>query len=556
MKVTIVPEPKSIKTSGKTYAFDGFSNFPAFLQREFAVNHGKWQIEKIQRSGNGLKITNGKVQIWGDQFTSYATLIQIIHQFKGELPETEVEESFNFSFRGYHLDIARGGVPNLKTFKSLLRWLFLLKYNYFAIYFEDLFPWKIDSEIGKRRGRLTKDELAEIIDYGSSLGIEVFPSLELTGHMEHILSLPKYHQFSEWHRPTEGCLDLSNEKATEFAIKLLEEVVDFFPSKYIHIGGDETWALGRGKSLNKSWEFQGHKLYEAHYDRMIDIVKSHGKIPMMWGDMLTGMYLSREESQKWQEVLESKIWNKVSIANWDYSDSEKTFFKNKINSFGEERKRSQIACPGLSDWNTFYPNFKTALSNVKNFIDASKEEKLPGFMVTSWGDDGQECLFSFLNPLILATIEIAEGTGEWEEKWIALSGENEDVTNVRKVFGNSEVSTMTLKRVLFGDLYPLYKIKSDEEKKIQDEFEKVLDETKNTSLPDDLEFVKRMIEVALLKMKDKSRSSDFISLFNSYSKLWLDERKIEGLEYILPRFWGMAGVVDLFRTDHALFNGK
>jgi len=539
----IVPEPKMMKVGKKRYSFDGFSNLPAFLKREFEIKSGKWRIEKIDRPGNGVKITDGKAQIWGDEFTSYATLIQIVRQFEDVLPEIEVEESFKFKFRGYHLDIARGGVPNLNTFKSLLRWLFLNKYNYFAIYFEDLFPWKIDPEIGKRRGRLTTDEMEEIMDYGKSLGIEVFPSLELTGHMEHILSLPKYHEFSEWHRPSEGCLDLSNKSASDFAIKLLEEVVEFFPSKYIHIGGDETWALGRGKSLNKKWEFEGHKLYESHYDRMIKIVKSHGKMPMMWGDMLTGMYLSKAESEKWQEVLKSKIWDEVDIANWDYSPNKKTFFKDKINSFGE-RKASQIACPGLSDWNTFYPDFKTALSNVKNFIGAAKDENLPGFMVTSWGDDGQECLFSFLNPLILATMEIAEGNGRWEEKWVALNGEDEKITNVRKIFGNSEISTMTLKRALFGDLYPLYKIK-DEKQKIKNEFERALEETKNIILPDDLEFLRQMIEVTVSLMNGKARSSDFISLSNVYSKLWLKERKPEGLEYLLPRFWGMAGVVDL-----------
>ncbi|MGC9217863.1 MAG: hypothetical protein ACP5G8_00455 [Athalassotoga sp.] len=110
-----------------------------------------------------------------------------------------------------------------------------------------------------------------------------------------------------------------------------------------------------------------------------------------------------------------------------------------------------------------------------------------------------------------------------------------------------QLSTMMLKRVLFGDLYPLYKIK-DEDRKIKDGFERVLDETKDIILPDDLEFVRQMIEVAISVMNNKSRASDFISLFNTYSKLWLKERKPEGLEYLLPRFWGMAGVVDL--TDN------
>jgi hexosaminidase len=145
-------------------------------------------------------------------------------------------------------------------------------------------------------------------------------------------------------------------------------------------------------------------------------------------------------------------------------------------------------------------------------------------------------------------MEIAEGNGRWEEKWVALNGEDEKITNVRKIFGNSEISTMTLKRALFGDLYPLYKIK-DEKQKIKDEFERALEETKNIILPDDLEFLRQMIEVTVSLMNGKARSSDFISLSNMYSKLWLKERKPEGLEYLLPRFWGMAGVVDLTCND-------
>ena len=544
MELVIVPEPTGKKVGERMYNFDGFDNFPKFLQEEFNLPKGSWKIEKIKRNGTGIKISAGKVQIWGNENTSYATLVQLVKQFQDSLPEMEITESFNFKFRGYHLDIARGGVPKLETFKEIIRWLFLLKYNYFGIYFEDLFPWKNHPDIGKHRGRLTRSELTEIIDYGKNMGIEVFPSLELTGHMEHILAIPKYQEFSEWHRPTEGCLDLSNEKARKFAIDLLEEVVEFFPSKYIHIGGDETWALGRGKSLNKNWEFQGDKLYKRHYGEMIKIVKSHSKIPMMWGDMLTGMYLSEAESQKWQEVLKNEMWNDAVIANWDYSPSGIGIFREKINSFGEERKSSQVACPGLSDWNTYYPNFDDALINIRNFVGAAKEENLWGFLLTSWGDDGQECLFSFLNPLILATMEIAEGNGKWEEKWEKLAGENEKVTRVRKLFGNPAVSSSLLKRVLFSELKPLYSVEEEKKKKLRATWENILDESNGVNLPEDLNFIRDMITVGLKKIDGTAKVSDFIKLANVYSKLWLAERKPAGLENILPRFWGMAGVTD------------
>ena len=540
-EIFVVPEPKRLDFSGKWSDFDGFKNLPEFLMHEFRIPRGSWTIVKTSRSGIGLDVKDGEAAIWGDEFTNYATLIQLVKQSKGCIPEIKTQEAFNFLFRGYHLDIARGGVPNVETFKRILRWLFVLKYNYFAIYFEDLFPWMKYPQIGRHRGRLTEEELKEIIEYGKNLGIEVFPSLELSGHMEHILSLPEFRRFSEWHNPKEGCLDLSNKEAREFAYDLLGEAADFFPSRYVHIGGDETWSLGRGKSLNKTWSFEGPNRYEAHHRHMIEIVKKNGKEPILWGDMISGMYL-REEGSRWAEVIESGIWKETLVANWDYSPSAKEHFKKKINIF-KKRGIQQIACPGLSNWNRYYPNFKTVIENLKNFLEAAREEGLLGFMVTAWGDDGEECLFSLLEPLILAAMEIAEGDERWLEKWISLTGESEAVSKARTLLGEPEISDM-LKHVVVRDGL-FYRLGTERRDEIKSFWERSLRELKSVNLPEDLEFIRRLLEVGLQVLKGEVKVSDYLMLSALYSKLWLKERKPEGLERIVGRFWGAAGKKDM-----------
>lgn len=544
-EVFIVPEPRHLKFTGRWLTFSGFSNLPEFLRREFNVPVGDWVISIVEGGCCGessLKIEEGKVTICGDKNIAYATLLQLAIQGDGKLPEVEVEESLKFKFRGYHLDIARGGVPRVETFKKILRFLFLLKYNYFAVYLEDLFPWRSYPQIGAHRGRLTEEELKEIIEYGAELGIEVFPSLELSGHMENILTLPEFRRFSEWHNPREGCLNLSDDEAREFAYKLLEEAVDFFSkSKYIHIGGDETWALGRGKSLNKTWTFEGPKIYEAHHRELIDRVLRRGKEPMIWGDMITGMYLGAEAA-KWREVLESDLWRKSLIANWDYSPSSKEYFKNKIRIF-KDRGLRQVACPGLSNWNKYYPNFDVALENLKNFLSAAAEEGIEGFLVTAWGDDGEECLFSFLDPLVLAAMEIAEGNGEWQKKWLAISGEDERILKARLLLGKGVFSDV-IKHVIFEDLW-YRRSPENERKKICAEWKKMLEEIGDSGLPKDLDFAKRLLALGIRVIEGEAKVSDYITLLNIYAGLWLEERKPEGLERIVERFWGMAGKVDL-----------
>jgi len=543
-KIFVVPEPKSLEFSGKTFAFDGFKNFPEFLASEFNVPKGEWEITITEGEGTGLEVKEKEILIWGENLINYATILQLLKQSPGHMPEVRIEEKFTFTFRGYNLDIARGGVPTVETFKKILRWLFLLKYNYFGIYCEDLFPWKGHPLIGKHRGRLTEEELREVIDYGKHLGIEVFPSLELSGHMEHILSLPEYRRFSEWHRPSEGCLDLSNEEARKFAYELLQDAVDFCPSKYIHIGGDETWALGRGRSLSKTWTFEGPKLYEMHHRNMIEIVKKAGKKPILWGDMISGMYLKRitEDASKWSEVIESPIWKEAIIANWDYSPSSKEYFKEKIKIF-KDRGLQQIVCPGLSNWGRYYPNFKTALENLKNFLGAAKEMGVMGFLVTAWGDDGEECLFSLLKPLLLASMEIAEGGGEWEEKWMALTGESGEVLKARILFGNPEISE-TVKHVVFRDFW-FHRMSNENRESLKTQWLKTLKETEDVELPNDLDFIRGLVDLGLKVINSEARVSDYIALSRIYAELWLKERKPEGLERIITRFWGAAGREDM-----------
>lgn len=528
MKICVVPEPKKIIFNGKLLKFNGIKNIPEFLRKEFKILKGDFIIERINKKGTGLEINNKTIKIWGDQNISLATLCQLIKQNSTYLPEVYIEEEFKFSFRGYHLDLGRGGIPNLDYFKKILRLLFLFKYNYFAIYFEDLFPFKKYPQIGENRGRLTENELKQIIEYGMKLGIEVFPSLELAGHMENILTIPEFSKYSEWHRPQEGCLDISNLDARKFAYDLLDEVIGFFKSaSYIHIGGDETWALGRGKSLNKTLKFCGPQLYEIHHKNMIDTVIKNKKVPILWGDMLTGMYLNKEEKNIWKKLLKSKIWDKVIIANWDYSKNDQEYFNNKIKLFNNKQ---QIVCPGFSNWGRFYPDFNTAIKNLKNFLNAAKNNNVMGFLATSWGDDNAECLYSFTEILILATSEIAEGKGNWEDKWLCFSKEERNIFDIRLNLGRFDIG-YKIKDVMFRDMQltkKTYFCWLELNKKME-----------RVELPADLRFIHNMLKSGLKKLNNKLKFYDLLNLCKEYTQLWLKERKIENLNKVLYKIKGV-----------------
>ncbi|ABL78695.1 beta-N-acetylhexosaminidase [Thermofilum pendens] len=531
----VVPEPARLEFGGRWFSFDGFSNLDPFVAEEFRLPRGEWEVRRVEGEGTGLEVKEGFVEVWGDPRVYTATLIQLVIQggYRA-IPEVRVEERLRFEFRGFHLDVARGGVATVEELKRLLRWLFLLKYNYLAVYVEDLFPWDRYPDIGARRGRYTGKEWREVVEYGGRLGVEVFPSLELAGHMENILSLPGYRRFSEWHRPEEGCLDVGDPEARRFAEELLEEALEKTKSRYIHIGGDETWAMGRGRSLDRTLRFEWPRLYAEHHSRLLRLARERGKTPLIWGDMLAGMYLRETERDLWRPILENPAWREAVVANWDYSPGTVEYFKQKIRLF-KERGYEQIVCPGLWNWDRYYPDFDAALANVKSFLQAAREEGVKGFMVTAWGDDGEECLYSFLYPLILASMEYAEGNGRWEEKWLALSGEPREVLEVRKALGKGEVANY-VKRVLFSP--------TDEVKGLPvfDEWRKALELAERVRLPPDLEFVKRCLEVGLRKVEGKATAADLLGLASLYADLWLRERKPANLARVYARFYSAAAL--------------
>jgi len=257
--------------------------------------------------------------------------------------------------------------------------------------------------------------------------------------------------------------------------------------------------------------------------------------------MIAGMYLG-EEGAKWAEVMESEIWKKVLVVNWDYSPFQKQHFKDKIRLF-KDRGINQIACPGFSNWNRYYPNFQTAMENLRNFLTAAKEEDLFGFLVTAWGDDGEECLFSFLEPLLLATVEIAEGKGRWQEKWMAMRGEDEHIAKARILFGNSGISDV-LKHVIFRDPW-FFRLSSQRKEETRSLWEGTLKEIGDSYLPEDLDFIRKLLEVGLNILSNNVTVTDYLTLSNLYSSLWLAERKPEGLDTIVGRLWGAAGKENL-----------
>lgn len=205
-------------------------------------------------------------------FYGLQTLRKAIRGSNGEdvlYPVAVITDSPRFTYRGGHLDCARHFFP-VDSVKTYIDMLALHNINHFHWHLTDDQGWRIEiksrpklTEIGSVRrctvvgtseeydsipygGYYTQEQMRDIVSYAADRHISVIPEIDLPGHM--VAALTSYPQLGCTGGPYEvmcrwgGSDDIlcaGNDSVYEFLDDVLDEVVNIFPSDYIHLGGDE-----------------------------------------------------------------------------------------------------------------------------------------------------------------------------------------------------------------------------------------------------------------------------------------------------------------------------
>jgi len=263
------------------------------------------------------------------------------------LPYVTINDEPRFGYRGMHLDASR----HFWTVEETKRYLDIMtvyKYNRFHWHLTDDQGWRIEikaypklTEIGAWRdgtvikkdwnssdgirygGFYTQDEIREVVAYAAERGITVIPEIDLPGHM--LAALTAYPElgctggpYSVWQRwgVASDILCAGNEQVYTFLEKVFDEVVELFPSEYIHIGGDECFAKGaiapwdicpkcqkKMRSLGiKNGPDAKHYLQNYVTARMQDYLNSKGKQIIGWDEILQGDLAKGATVMSWRGV--------------------------------------------------------------------------------------------------------------------------------------------------------------------------------------------------------------------------------------------------------------
>lgn len=188
-------------------------------------------------------------------FYAVQTLLQLITvqtNFSAKIPCTTIIDEPRFAYRGIMLDVARHFMP-IDFIKKYINELARLKINRFHWHLTDgqafrfqskkypLLQYAKSTQWPTNEGFYTQQEMKAMVKYAAERSITIIPEIDMPSHSQALLSAyPEYGCLDNLGQSFNGQGELCpNEKSIAFVKDLLDEVMDIFPSKTIHIGGDE-----------------------------------------------------------------------------------------------------------------------------------------------------------------------------------------------------------------------------------------------------------------------------------------------------------------------------
>lgn len=331
----VLPKPQSVKVSSGVY------HHPAGAEIKFINKAG------IAKEGYNIRIGRRGIKVLSSDASGLYYALQTLSQMSGvplgslEDKEWEVDcctikDEPRFPYRGLHLDISRHFRDKefiMKQIDAMAK----VKLNRLHLHLCDSEGWRIEissypllTEVAAWRpiqfnndwrrsdrkysdsehgfgGFLTKEDVHEIVLYAAERHVDIVPEIDLPGHSREVCAV--YPQLSCSGIPYENnALCPGKEETFRFIEKVLGEVIDMFPSKYIHIGGDEVnkRAWSECPDCRRRMQEEGLKdveeLQSYTISRIERFVESRGRHIIGWDEILQGGLAPKATVMSWRGV--------------------------------------------------------------------------------------------------------------------------------------------------------------------------------------------------------------------------------------------------------------
>ena len=291
---------------------------------------------KLSVSTNGIRMESATTSGFFYGFTSLKKLLPacVAAGVKDdkvttyELPLVQITDRPRFPYRGFMLDVARHFF-SVQEVKKMLDVMAIYKLNKFHFHLTEDQGWRWEvkkypklTKVGAVASNTyvtsmehgaywtnqqygpyfyTREDLKEIVAYAASKYIEVIPEIDMPGHFSAAMAAyPEFscnpdgvHRVETWGGVFTDVLNVANPKAVRFVKDILDELMSIFPSKNVHIGGDEcpttAWEHNAEcQAMYKKLNLTSYRQLQTHFIAEItDYLKSKGRKISVWNETVT-----------------------------------------------------------------------------------------------------------------------------------------------------------------------------------------------------------------------------------------------------------------------------
>jgi hypothetical protein len=203
------------------------------------------------------------------------------------------------------------------------------------------------------------------------------------------------HPISGWR--TFGSTLEPYEQSAAFMDALYTELLPNFSSSQIHIGGDEPWELGKGRSAGRVAREGKHRVYLDFMKQLFALTAKHGQCAQFWADII----MERPD-------LVPELPKEVIPVIWGYeADSP---FAEQCHIVSEAGFRDQFyVAPGAGNWNSFSGRLDVAEANIQLAAEQGHAHGARGLLLTAWGDNGHHQPWCTLYPALILAAAATHG---------------------------------------------------------------------------------------------------------------------------------------------------
>ncbi|MDD5708601.1 MAG: family 20 glycosylhydrolase [Kiritimatiellae bacterium] len=299
-----------------------------------------------------------------------------------------------FQYKVAQYDISRGRIPKPETVARRLALLKPFGLTHLQLYIECVVETSVFPAVGCGRTPVTADYLRQLVRLGADYGVRVIPLFQVLAHQDRLLALDEFQELGELPPPLNRRRPNNflpgSARTRERVSAWLEELIPLFDGPFVHVGCDEAWSVGAGRSRELAEQRGLAPLLAEYLGEIRKTIVRHGKRMMMYAD----------PAIFWPEIL-PLLPSDIVLVNWHYGIPGDAYEQDNRHFEAHPRLFAQgheIWSSGNNMAEYVMTPFHRFEKNVDTWLGLARLHPSPGFVIGDWGSNAN------INPHLLSIL--------------------------------------------------------------------------------------------------------------------------------------------------------